>query len=63
MLKEFTQTVSELNTRFQQQQVKEKSIDRALQDTELEIQRFHSEKQRALNQIQVIIPLKQICAN
>ena len=39
-------------------QSKEKSIDKDLANTEVEIEAFQGEKQRALNQIEVTIPLK-----
>lgn len=58
VLTEFNASVAELNKRYQQLQVKEKSIDKELSATEKQIQDLQSDKQKELNQINVAFPLK-----
>lgn len=57
-LAEYNKAVLELQRNYDRLQTKEKSIDTNLQQTEQEIEDFQSEKQKALNQIEVAIPLK-----
>ena len=50
--------VADLNKRYQQLQNKEKTIDKELGTAEQLLQAFQTEKQRALNEITVAVPLK-----
>jgi len=58
ILAEFEKAVDELNKMYDRHKSREKSIDKDLANTEVEIEAFQCEKQRALNQIEVTIPLK-----
>lgn len=58
VLAEFNKAVSELNKTYERYQLKEKQIDKELTATENDIETFQSEKQRALNRIEVTVPLK-----
>lgn len=56
---EFKKAVGELNkTYYDRHQGREKSIDKELINTNREIEAFQQEKQRALNLIEVTVPLK-----
>jgi len=58
ILQDFTKACTALNQQYQVHTNKEKNIDKELEKTEADIEQFQSEKQRALNQIEVTIPLK-----
>jgi len=58
VLAEFNKAVLELNKTYERHQLKEKQIDKELTSTENDIEQFQSEKQRALNRIEVTVPLK-----
>jgi WD40 repeat protein len=58
VLADFNKTVGELNKTYERHQGKERAIDKELASTDQEIEAFQSEKQRALNQIEVTVPLK-----
>ena len=58
ILMDFNKTVLELNKSYERLGGRERLIDKELQSTENEIEAFQSEKQRALNLIEVAIPLK-----
>ena len=57
ILLEFQKSVEELKHQNNLLQTKEKSIDKNLQATELEIQKFQTEKQQQLNKVFVTVPL------
>merc|ERR1719397_2193261 len=57
ILGDFQKAVEELKGQNNSLQTKEKAIDKSLQATEDEIQRFQTEKQQALNEITVYIPI------
>lgn len=58
ILADFNKAVVELNKTYERHQGRERTIDKELTSTEADIEAFQSEKQRALNQIEVTIPLK-----
>jgi WD40 repeat protein len=58
ILAEFNKAVIDLNKLYERHQTKERAIDKDLEATEIEIEAFQSTKQRALNEIEVTIPLK-----
>lgn len=58
VLAEFNKAVQELNKQYDRHVSKERLIDKELSTTEGEIEAFQSEKQRALNLIEVTVPLK-----
>jgi hypothetical protein len=58
VLSDFNKDVLELNKTYERYQLKEKQIDKELGATEEDIENFQSEKQRALNRIEVTVPLK-----
>jgi len=58
VLAEFNKGVAELNKSYERLGARERLIDKELASTEADIEAFQSEKQRALNLIQVCVPLK-----
>jgi chromosome segregation ATPase len=58
ILSDFNRSVTELNKAYERLGGRERLIDKELSSTEGDIEAFQSEKQRALNQIDVTIPLK-----
>jgi len=58
ILSDFNRSVSELNKAYERLGGRERLIDKELSSTESDIEAFQSEKQRALNQIDVCLPLK-----
>ena len=58
VLADFNGAVAELHKKYQQHQARDKAIDKELKSTEMEIQDFQGEKQRALNQIEVMVPMR-----
>jgi len=57
-LAEFDKKIKELQTTYERHTNREKAIDKDLANTLKDIELFQSTKQRALNQIEVTIPLK-----
>lgn len=57
-LQDYNKQCTALNQTYVVHTNKEKNIDKELEKTEADIEQFQSEKQRALNQIEVTIPLK-----
>ena len=58
ILADFNKNVAELNKTYERLGGRERLIDKELSSTEADIEAFQSEKQRALNLIDVSIPLK-----
>lgn len=58
VLSDFNRNVQELNKSYERLGGRERLIDKELTSTESDIEAFQSEKQRALNLIEVAVPLK-----